>query len=402
MSKEYDGTRFDLGLIYRMLDRPDDALKCFSFITSSNCGNPSKYPMYVINAYEQQSLCKLDLFAKETDSRKKNELQFDAKKCAWKALTIVSGVIGALPILKRTNQCYPTLKELLQNGDNSSRTLKELAKLHEMLDYDEESIKFYEQIIKEKSDATTVRELAKTYIKVRDFENAICTLSLLQRTLEVNISDKLLYVDTCIKGAKHSLIEDNDLEMAKIRFSESYKAILSNQNVSTSRNEENEISQDILVLHSCGEDDCCYQNFVTSTLKTFVQLKVVVNDDDCPASHRRFEYLMKAMSRSQCILIIHHESKSGKDAANTDEFINRAMEIAFVKHHKKIFQVRKQEVEQYAPGCKEIVLTCGQGDIVNNDISQILLKGNLFSNMLYKLSEMFLRESIDFKDGNRL
>lgn len=41
MSKEFDGTRYDLGLIYRMLDRLDDALKCFSFITSSNCGNPS-------------------------------------------------------------------------------------------------------------------------------------------------------------------------------------------------------------------------------------------------------------------------------------------------------------------------------------------------------------------------
>lgn len=71
MYKEYDGTRFDLGLINRMLDRPDNALKCFSFITSSNCGNPSKYPMYVINAYEQQACCKQDLLAKETDPVKK-------------------------------------------------------------------------------------------------------------------------------------------------------------------------------------------------------------------------------------------------------------------------------------------------------------------------------------------
>lgn len=101
--------------------------------------------MYVINAYEQQALCKLDLLAKENDSRKNNELQYDAKKCAWKALSIVSGVIGALPMLKRTTLCYPTLKELLQNEDNSTRKFKDLAKLRELLEFDKESIRFYKK-----------------------------------------------------------------------------------------------------------------------------------------------------------------------------------------------------------------------------------------------------------------
>lgn len=116
--------------------------------------------MYVINAYEQQALCKLDLLAKENDSRKENELQYDAKQCAWKALTIVSGVIGALPMLKRTTLCYPTLKELLQNEDHSTRKFKDLAKLHELLEFDKKSIRFYEKIMKVECDSTTVRELA--------------------------------------------------------------------------------------------------------------------------------------------------------------------------------------------------------------------------------------------------
>lgn len=40
------------------------------------------------------------------------------------------------------------------------RTLKRLAKLHELLDYDEESIKKYEEIMKEKHDTGTMRTLA--------------------------------------------------------------------------------------------------------------------------------------------------------------------------------------------------------------------------------------------------
>lgn len=107
-----------------MLDRPDDVMTCFSFITFINCRNPSEseYPMYVINAYEQQALCKLDLLDKETDSRIriKDKLRLDAKECARKALTIVSEVIGALPMLQITNQCFPTLKELLQHEDYSN------------------------------------------------------------------------------------------------------------------------------------------------------------------------------------------------------------------------------------------------------------------------------------------
>lgn len=75
-------------------------------------------------------------------------------------------------MLKITNQCYPTLKELLQQNEDSLGTLKELAKLHKLLDLDKESIKYNEKIIKKEKD-TTVRELAQSYIKIEDFRNAI-------------------------------------------------------------------------------------------------------------------------------------------------------------------------------------------------------------------------------------
>lgn len=79
-------------------------------------------------------------------------------------------------MLKTTKQCYLTVKKLLQNEDYSLKTLKEVAKLHKLLGYDEEAIKYYKAIIKGKRDPTTLRELAQTYVKVRDFGNAIYIL----------------------------------------------------------------------------------------------------------------------------------------------------------------------------------------------------------------------------------
>lgn len=93
---------------------------------------------------------------------------------------------------------------------------KKLAKLHELLDYKEESIKFYKQVIEIECDSASVRKLAQSYIKIEDFDNAIC--SLVQGNKLLDIYDiKLFYVDTCLEGAKGSL-RKRHLEMAKIRI----------------------------------------------------------------------------------------------------------------------------------------------------------------------------------------
>jgi hypothetical protein len=43
MDADFDVARYELGLIYRMLDQTKEALDCFSVITSGNCGKPSEY-----------------------------------------------------------------------------------------------------------------------------------------------------------------------------------------------------------------------------------------------------------------------------------------------------------------------------------------------------------------------
>lgn len=437
MCQGFDVGRYDLGLIYRMLDKPENALPYFSLITSNNCGKPSEYKMSLINAYEQQAICKLDLISKETDPGRKEELKYDTRISLWKALTITSGIIGFIPLLKTTNQCFPTLKMLLQREEKSFKTSKELAKLYKLLDYDEESIKFYKQMIEIECDSTSVKDLAHSYVKIRDFDNAICTLALLQGYKELDISDKLFYVDTCVEGAKDSL-RKLDLEMAKIRFLNAFRAIFSQQNVSASKVEQNVSASeeqdiltskedkripavkkeqnvpalqegqniqaskdeknvmaskgehddnplDILVLHSCGEVGCRYLTFVMSSLESFVQLKCSYNDNDCPPPRRRMKYLIEAMCKSHCIMIILHEVSNF--TVTKDEFIDRVLEIALVKHRTKTLKIRKEGVEQDETVCKEVILPCHFDENVNHENS-LILKGDLFSDVLTAMSKM--------------
>lgn len=357
------------------------------------------------------------------------------------------------------------LKELLQNEEKSFWTSKELARLHELLGYDEESIKFHREIADMECNSTTVKELAKSYKKVGDFENAICTLALLQGEKEWDTSYKFIFVNTCLEGAKDSLIK-RDLEMAKIRFLNAYTAIFcqhivsasseeqhvstsrdkqyelaskeeqnlsaskeeqnasaskeeqnllaskeernvstfreeqyvlafkdeqnistsnKEQNVSTSKEKHDNSTLDILVLHSCGDDGCRYLNFVKSTLESFVELNYAINDNDCLPFRQRIDYLIEEMVKSRCILIILHENSDV--VVTKDKFIDQALKIALVTHQTKTLKIRKEGVEQDEQVCKEITLSWDSDENVTPERSQ-LLQGDLFSDVLKKVSEM--------------
>lgn len=157
------------------------------------------------------------------------------------------------------------------------------------------------------------------------------------------------------------------------------------KNLMASKEEHDDNPLDILVLHSCGEVGCRYLNFAMSTLESFVQLKCAFNDNDCLPSRRRIKYLIEAMCKSNCIIIILHEASNF--AVTKNEFIDRALEIALVKHRTKTLQIRKEGVEQDETVCKEVILSCDFDENVNPENS-LILKGDLFSDVLKAMSEM--------------
>ena len=384
MCAVFNTARYDLGLIYRMLDKPDEALKYFAYITSSNCGkmNDHKYPMQLVNAYEQQAICKLEIIEKESNTERKNEHRYDARQCLWNALTVISGIIGAVPNLKTTCQCFPTLKILLQNEEKCSKTLKDLAELHEKMGYTEESIKFVKEIYEIDNDPKMLKKLADNYLKVGDFENAICTLLLLQYTKEIGESDISLFIDAYINGARDSLKKGN-FEMAKIRLSKAYGTIFSDSNVAIQDKREDESFPDVLILDGCGEEGVCrWVKPIISTFVSFIQLHVVVNYTDCPPGVRIPKYLEKTMFQARCILLILHEC----DDANKDSFIELALEQLALCHRTKTLLIRIKGCHLEFPGCRELELSLDPAISENN-----VMQGTLLSNILEKMTEIFIK-----------
>ena len=381
MSAGFDIARYDLGLIYRMLDNPSDARDCFSYITSNNCGKPSGYHLILINAYEQQAMCNETLLQDETDIDKRKELEYDIRANMWKALSAISGVITALPMLKTTNHCFPTLKTLLEKEDTSTKKLKELAKLHELLDYTEASITFYQEIIEIECNPTNVKTLIKNYLKIGNFDKAVCTLSLLQCTEELGFFDKSFYVDTYIKGALDSL-KKKDFEMAKIRFLKAYETIMSETNT-LAQGKKGEQFPDILILDSCCDGNACrWIQPIFSTLKSFIQLQVAVNHTDCPPGGRLIKYMEKTMLQARCIILILHNC----DEAKKDEFMELVLELLALHYRGKTLLIRIEGCNLTFPGCKELVLSRGHVEMENKNVMQ----GTVLSNILISMTDMFL------------
>ena len=139
LKENFDKARYDLGLTYRYLKRHKEAIDCFSKITSARWGRSSDYKMLIINAYEQQGICHLEMAEMENDEKKKAKSKTNGESLLWKALEVATSVIKPIPSIKEASASFPTLKELLstkdgnQHSQNYAYNCKELAKVYELV-----------------------------------------------------------------------------------------------------------------------------------------------------------------------------------------------------------------------------------------------------------------------------
>lgn len=335
MNNEFDTGRYELGLMFRYLELQRKAIDCFAMITCNRTGQTSEYTILVINAYEQQAICKMELADMETDADLKRKLKNDGKQLLWKSLEVASLVIKSIPKIKQECFSFPTLRGLLQNENSPP---EEFAKLHELVYEYKESLDFYQKLVDlDSSDINAIIKVVESYLNLNEIDNAIGTLSLLQCTEQTDEIQCEFYLKVYLKGAEHSLLKP-DPEEARVRFSQAYYVVTPKKECECASECE---CCDILVLcltHSNQTEDCKLSEHLSHTLASCLDVKVLVNDKDCLPGRKIREYLEIAMQKANSIIIIFTSSEKS-------DFGRYLIDIISGYHYKKSLAVSVGNVE---------------------------------------------------------
>lgn len=335
MNNEFDTGRYELGLMFRYLELQRKAIDCFAMITCNRTGQTSEYTILVINAYEQQAICKMELADMETDADLKRKLKNDGKQLLWKSLEVASLVIKSIPKIKQECFSFPTLRGLLQNENSPP---EEFAKLHELVYEYKESLDFYQKLVDlDSSDINAIIKVVESYLNLNEIDNAIGTLSLLQCTEQTDEIQCEFYLKVYLKRAEHSLLKP-DPEEARVRFSQAYYVVTPKKECECASECE---CCDILVLcltHSNQTEDCKLSEHLSHTLASCLDVKVLVNDKDCLPGRKIREYLEIAMQKANSIIIIFTSSEKS-------DFGRYLIDIISGYHYKKSLAVSVGNVE---------------------------------------------------------
>lgn len=308
--------QFQLGLTYVQLDEDRNALEAFRVITSRrrppgafNCFTSKPSPhnepftqMELVTACEQQGLC-LQRLSTTCPDEEKDKLLFDSKQLFLMAIQMASDAVAVMPSLKSAWTAFPTLRDLLKKKPNKDlKDVTELARLHELMHEYGTSIEFYEDILNQSTDISERQKsqyaIAKNYVKLQDFDNAIRFLDLLFCTGDRNQIDSQFYIDTYIAGALHAL-QNGDQEKCSERFQKVFRFCCP-----CHTDETKEESYDIHILADDHESSEVIH--IERLLSIYCQLKVTVNERDVLPGRSILRQTIATIKTSSCIVSVLH------------------------------------------------------------------------------------------------
>lgn len=383
MNEDFDKARYDLGLTYRYLGENKEALKCFSRITSARWGKSSEYKVIIINAYEQQGICSLELAEMATNEKEKTELKTNGQRLLWKSLEVASLVIKTLPYFKETNAALPTLKELLTENEDPRKFSKEMARLYDLVhDHDKATDLCHHLLQIDNTDSFAIRKVVQEYVRVKDFDNAIHTLFLLRCTKQSDSLEKDLYLTTFLEGAKYSH-ENGDDEEAKLRFIQAY-------NVASHDKECKCLSEcnccDVFVLCVEHLDDVCAcelsYNHLVPCISSMLGINVYFNDTLCVGGTLNQSYMIKMIEEAKYIMPIINGGPADHSNTSLGCLLTEKIEL----HRDKVIPITFGNNNHSIK--RSVVVngeSCTQFDTAANTISDLL------SNIVMEMSKISLK-----------
>lgn len=290
---------YDMGIIYRMLDEPLKAVSVFKEIISRQGYLTS--PTLLTNVFEQLGICMMEMSKSDVYPRDQREkCHKNGKSYLHHAVELQADVVAADPDFKKSFNSYSTLKDLLFN---KAESCKELAKLHSLMGDHGDSIDLYNKLKEDTPERMTSDDyidMLESYIKIRNFDDAVLLLKVLELKTCFEEIPQSLKVDVFVAGAFHAFAAENVL-MAKQCFRSAF--FVYNKPCG-----ETEPKTDILILHSCDNAECKRPSSVGEWLGDYTGLKCVVNDEDCTPGQTRIRAMVDVMKNCSCIIIMTHGS----------------------------------------------------------------------------------------------
>ncbi|KAL3852625.1 hypothetical protein ACJMK2_016243 [Sinanodonta woodiana] len=182
-----------------------------------NLKNKPCSKLLAVSCIEQQALCLNELAEIESKPEIRESLLNDVKELLFRAIEKAARIASQVPHFHPKGTAFPSLREMLlenskKHGSHKTSTLKDLAKLYELVGEYGQTLSFAAK------DPDIILKMAQTYVKQKDFRDGLLFLDLIEASCtRFADENRRLYFEAYLEGALCAL-KQNDVKTARARF----------------------------------------------------------------------------------------------------------------------------------------------------------------------------------------
>ncbi|KAK3596335.1 hypothetical protein CHS0354_004893 [Potamilus streckersoni] len=320
---------YDKGLVLRSLRRLEQAADLFGEIRK----NKECSKLLAVSCTEQLALCKLELAEMESKPEIRETLWNDAKELLFSAIEKAADIATQVTHFHPRGTAFPSVREMLvrdvkRQGSHTKSTLKDFAKLYELVGEYGQALSFYTEIwgMKEDDakDTDIILKMAQNYVKRKDFRDGLLFLDLIEASCtRLADENRKVYFEAYLEGALSALTLRDD-KAARSRFRRTVR-FCSKRNLLSDDGEEEDCTYDIHIMTSPSSEKYGFRLY--KLLTETCGLKVSLNDNQTTENLKYdgiFDGIDDIMKQSR-LIIIFLDNTSQKHA-QLRYFINMAVE----------------------------------------------------------------------------
>ncbi|KAK3596336.1 hypothetical protein CHS0354_004895 [Potamilus streckersoni] len=304
---------YDKGLVLRSLRSFGKASDLFKEIKK----NKSCSKLLAVSCIEQQALCLLEIAEMESKPEIRETLWNDVKELLFRAIEKAARIATQVPHFHPRGTAFPSLREMLlknskKQASQKATTLKDLAKLYDLVGEYGQTLSFYMEIVRLSEEAAKdpdiILKMAQTYVKQKDFRDSLLFLDLIEASCtRFADENRKLYFEAYLEGALCAL-KQNDIKTARTRFKRTVR--FCNKRKVSSEDDEEDCTYDIHIVTSRSSENngARLYNLLTQTCG----LKVSLDDNQTTEElkyHGIYEGVSNIMEQS-CLVVIFLDNAS--------------------------------------------------------------------------------------------